>query len=394
MRAVYNSDIAFEYYDSTVARHHVKHWAASVPALCDYAAVVPVRAKQAALYVRSLFESDQHFALPAAFFNAWIDSDDAAFLPDADPIASALDVATSTPSEFEWDARSFTSFRVANAHPESRAIVNISHEQKSNYYTVIDPCSVVMTSELQGLISITETRKQHTVDTLFIGHRLSSCLPRLFLLKCCKVMPTVVMKPASQQAISDFDTYPLPLDVDSARLALTSASSSSSHSVAIIPAVGGEPDEAIPIALRRLCRLGAFAARVPMDQLDKVEVPTLEHLATQGVVRISADEQGDRHVSLVNGSYQWQSIKQLGNPVEAFRCASAVAPLLLPKLYHMMGLREEGWQPTAHSGCSFSRASPRTYVERLDRPVSYFVTLVGCESIFAKRHTRHFAWSA
>ena len=108
-------------------------------------------------------------------------------------------------------------------------------------------------------------------------------------------------------------------------------------------------------ALAILHRAGALSEPVCFEQLRGVHADTVSLLEASGVLKMVPDDFGALTVQLDSARVRFDALSLIGSSIQAFRCTAPGPPLLLPKIYHMMRLCEEGWATLPDDGPSSFR---------------------------------------
>ncbi|CAK0867379.1 unnamed protein product, partial [Prorocentrum cordatum] len=136
--------------------------------------------------------------------------------------------------------------------------------------------------------------------------------------------------------------------------------------------------------LNDLHAFGAASQSVDPMALDRCDFEALRLLEGCGVVQRTEDVFHESRYSINLDCIRQTTHVYLTRPLPLWRCELPRRPLMsLPKLCHMVRLRQDGWVPSA-ARAAVSPGGPGEYVEEFSRPVSYFVALRSCDAIFSK----------
>ena len=120
---------------------------------------------------------------------------------------------------------------------------------------------------------------------------------------------------------------------------------SSSSSQAIVLLLPQAVVDRIPYFLGELFARRAQDAAVRFQDFPYMDYDAVDALVDKGVVVVFTDEFGDSRLSLNLDRLRHCSNMIVTSPQQALRTQLPGQPMKMPKLYHMIRLREQGWIP-------------------------------------------------
>ena len=383
INAIYQTGVAEEYVDLSAAAGAHSVWLQQTQA--NRAAPIELRVdeKGAVQYLKASLAVGTFWSLPRDVFNSGVvDAGDAQAPPYAIPaniLATIFGAAPMHAIDSSTNPDDMIVFRIVNAHPEKRTLVQLHHLLARTTTIVVAPCIAQVRGDGEASRMIIDVQRDLIhLDLLAMLPDFNSTLYTLMQWK--------INKGIAIPRLKNFTDQELRIMNGSALVPMI-AGVIDQGPCALADNVVRDMQRAVVVLAKEQAYVdGPRALQFQDSRFDNIHMDTIFSLIDVGAIHISNNEFSEMELRVDPKFLAWDFKQGLSRPLSLMCVTTSAPPAKQTKLGLMICLHQNGWEKSdVVTGLApITAASPRQFHCSWMRPLSYFQALASAQLLFDK----------